>query len=300
MPAPPLILLSFDVEEFDLPLEYGHWIEPAEQIRIGREGTRTLLDLLRGEGVRCTLFTTALFAEACPDLVREAAGAGHEIASHGLVHSGFEESHLAASRAVLERIAAAPVAGFRRARMAPTDPAAIARAGYAYDSSINPIWLPGRYNRFFAWRRVHRVALSPPEGEGRDPRWGGRALGPVPHMPPTAPSTLVEIPASATPLLRFPLFWLTLKNLPLWITKAATRLVLATDGYAALYFHPWELCDLSPYPLPASVKRLDADAYARRLRAYIRWLKTQGTITTYRTLAEQVQAGRRRVRVLSG
>jgi hypothetical protein len=34
----PVILLTFDVEEFDMPLEYGQRIGEAEQMRVGHEG----------------------------------------------------------------------------------------------------------------------------------------------------------------------------------------------------------------------------------------------------------------------
>lgn len=71
----------------------------------------------------------------------------------------------------------------------------------------NPIWLPGRYNKFFAPRR------------------------------PYVRDGLVQIPAGTSPLIRWPLFWLAL-NAPLGISKLATTWALASDGDTNLYFHP--------------------------------------------------------------
>ena len=34
----PKILLSFDVEEFDMPLEYGFSISPEQQMQVGKLG----------------------------------------------------------------------------------------------------------------------------------------------------------------------------------------------------------------------------------------------------------------------
>ena len=50
------VLLSFDVEDFDLPSEYGLPISPEEGIGVTSEGLIGLLDLLRKSGYRSDLF----------------------------------------------------------------------------------------------------------------------------------------------------------------------------------------------------------------------------------------------------
>lgn len=264
----PVVLLSFDAEEFDIPLEYGHAISPAEQMRIGGEGFERALALLSRVGVVATFFTTAAIAEARTDLVARVVAEGHELASHGRVHGSFEPADLRISREVLERIGSVPVSGFRRARMGRTEASELAAAGYRYDSSENPIWLPGRYNRFFSPRR----AYVEPAGEG---------------------PTVLRIPTAATPLIRWPLFWLAFKNAPLWVQKLATRWVLAADGAAALYFHPWELCELTAaggFGLPRHVRRVDGEALEARLEAYLRWLGERADFRTYGQFAEERSA----------
>jgi peptidoglycan/xylan/chitin deacetylase (PgdA/CDA1 family) len=140
------LLLSFDVEEFDAPLEFGQDIGPAKQLEVSSAGLARVLELLGRLEVAATFFTTANYASHYPDQVRQMAQR-HEIASHGVYHSRFEPGDLAASRAVLERVCGQSVVGFRRAKMAATDLRLVAQAGYLYDASENPIWLPGPPDR---------------------------------------------------------------------------------------------------------------------------------------------------------
>jgi peptidoglycan/xylan/chitin deacetylase (PgdA/CDA1 family) len=245
-----LVLLSFDTEEFDIPLEYGQAISQETQLRVGGDGLAVVLELLDRVGVTATLFTTAVFALHHEELVRRAA-ASHEIASHGYAHSAFTNEDLRRSKDVLERVSGAPVIGFRRARLAATDRGAIQAAGYRYNSSEIPIYLPGRYNNLRGPRR------------------------------PYFSDDLLNIPVSTVPYMRFPLFWLTLKNLPLWLVKAGSAATLAADSCLNLYYHPWEFTDLRPYRLPWYVKRRDGRRMLDRLESYLVWLKRRARFTTF-------------------
>ncbi|HAI84458.1 MAG TPA: polysaccharide deacetylase, partial [Chitinophagaceae bacterium] len=92
------ILLSFDVEEFDMPLEYGHNISVAEQMEVGKRGLDATLQVLaQHPQVKATMFTTANFANHYPEAIR-ALVPQHEIASHTYYHTAFEEEHLLRSR----------------------------------------------------------------------------------------------------------------------------------------------------------------------------------------------------------
>ncbi|MBL0928241.1 MAG: DUF3473 domain-containing protein [Phycisphaerales bacterium] len=259
MAEPRRVLLSFDVEEFDAPPEFGQPIADADQLRIGAEGWSLTLDLLARLALPATLFTTARIAEHRPDLLRRSLALGCEIASHGLRHTGLEIPHLAQSREILARLSGAPVVGFRAARLAAVPHDAIADAGYLYNSSENPTWIPGRYNNFFRTRKPYTDA-------------GGR---------------LLNIPASVTPIVRFPMFWLSFKNAPLPITRAAAAWILAADGVLNLYFHPWEFTDLSPWRLPPYMKRLHGPAMLDRLERYLAWLARRATFETFAAFAER-------------
>jgi len=102
---------------------------------------------------------------------------------------------------------------------------------------------------------------------------------------------LVQIPASATPLVRLPLFWLAFKNFPMPVYQAASRWCLASDGALNAYFHPWEFTDLSAQPLPRFVKRLSGEALASRMRAYLGWLGRRAHFATYAEYARRTAEG---------
>lgn len=259
-PSPrPSALLSFDVEEFDLPVEYGRAIPLDEQLRVGSEGLERVLDLLARRGVRATLFTTGVFAEARPGLVQRAVRDGHEIASHGWSHSSWNDSDAARSRGALERVAGTPVRGFRMARMAPVGESVLADAGYTYNSSEHPTWIPGRYNNLSRPRRPFLGA-------------GGR---------------IVNIPASVSPAVRIPLFWLSFKNMPPVLYRAVVRWTLATDGDVNFYFHPWEFADLGGYGLGPLSTGVNGRALVDRLDRFLSWLGPRVEWTTFGTYAER-------------
>src|ERR1700761_4085093 len=141
-----MILLGFDVEEFDMPLEYGKTLPFDEQLSISTTGTLLILELLSSAGIKATFFCTANYAINKPDIIAKIVSEGHEIASHGYYHSDFKVEHLAQSKAKLEEISGTQVTGFRMARMMPVDELEIQKAGYTYNSSLNPTFIPGRYN----------------------------------------------------------------------------------------------------------------------------------------------------------
>lgn len=244
------ILLSFDVEEFDVPEEYGQPLPESVKFTISRQGLEPILELLEQLNIRATFFTTAHFALHHPDLMR-AIAQRHEIASHGFYHSSFAVADLEKSRQTLEAITHTPITGFRMARLQKVDDRAIAGAGYAYNSSMNPTYLPGRYNNFFQPRTVHYSRQ------------------------------LLNIPVSVTPLIRFPLFWLSFKHLPLPLYQAASLLTLQIDRYLSLYFHPWEFTDISSFALPGYIKRHSGLPMLRRLQRYLTGMQATAEFLTY-------------------
>ncbi|MDE3144129.1 MAG: polysaccharide deacetylase family protein, partial [Bacteroidota bacterium] len=210
------ILLSFDVEEFDLPLEYGEHISLDEQLMIGNLGTEALIPILEEHKVNSTLFTTANYAMHFPQQIK-ALAKQHEIASHTFYHSSFTDDDLLLSKQKLEEISETSVTGLRMPRMQQIKMADVKNAGYSYDSSINPTWLPGRYNNL--------------------------------HLPRTlyTENGVNRLPASVSPHLRIPFFWLAFKNLPYFIFKQLAIQTLRKDGYLCLYFHPWEFTGINEY-----------------------------------------------------
>ena len=241
-----MILLSFDTEEFDVPREHGVDFTLEEGMKVSVEGTRRILDVLKTNGVRATFFCTGNFAEHAPEVVCRIADEGHEVASHGVDHWQPKETDFARSKEIVERVAGRTVNGYRQPRMFPVVESEIKRAGYRYNSSLNPAFVPGRYM----------------------------------HL--TAPRTwfvedgVMQIPASVTPWLRFPLFWLSLHNLPEVLYHWMVRRTLRHDGYFATYFHPWEFYDLKEHPefrMPFIIRNNSGRQMVQRLDSLIRMLK---------------------------
>jgi len=254
------VLLSFDIEEFDVPMEYGKNLPLDNQISISAEGTRIILDILKDHNISATFFSTVIFASHAKDLILRIREEGHELASHGYFHSQFENEHLLQSKLELEKISGQPIHGFRMARMMPVENSAIQDAGYGYNSSLNPIYLPGRYNNFFKPRTFFRN------------------------------DKLIQLPASATPLLRLPLFWLSFHNFPQWLYRSLCSQTIRTDGYINIYFHPWEFVDLTvpEFGLPKFVSRNSGTQMIGRFHSWIAWMKSKNY--TFSTISEFVQS----------
>ncbi|MCG6537846.1 MAG: polysaccharide deacetylase family protein, partial [Syntrophales bacterium LBB04] len=149
-----MILLSFDVEEFDIPTEYGQQVSERLQFKVSLQGLERVLELLDRLGIRATFFATAHFALHHEPMIRRMA-LRHEVASHGYWHGSFEPADLQRSKVVLEKLSGERVDGFRMARMAVINYDLIRRAGYRYNSSENPVFLPGRYNNFLSPRTAY-------------------------------------------------------------------------------------------------------------------------------------------------
>ncbi len=241
-----MILLSFDIEEFDMPFEYGKEISFDKQISISIEGTTAILDLLDKHQIKATFFSTATFAINAPKIIERIVQGGHEIASHNFYHSDFEIKHLKESKEKLEELTGTEVVGFRMPRMYPVDENEIYKAGYQYNSSINPTWLPGRYNHLNKPRTFYQE------------------------------QDVWQIPASVSPLVRFPLFWLSFHNLPLRLYRWLAQWTYRKDTYLNIYFHPWEFTNLNQpekFNFPGYVSKNSGTAMIARMDLFLGKMK---------------------------
>ena len=243
-----MFLLSFDIEEFDMPFEYGKNISFEDQITISVTGTRIILDLLAKHNLKATFFSTVVFAQNAPEIILRIKNEGHELASHTYYHSKFEVAHLLSSKLELEKLSGLPVNGFRMPRMMPVPESEIAAAGYTYNSSINPTWLPGRYNNLHVSRTYFKL------------------------------ENVWQLPASVSPMFRIPLFWLSFHNFPLAIYKYLIKRTYKKDGYVNIYFHPWEFSDLTDterFGFPGYVSKNSGKAMEKRMDDLMSWITSQ-------------------------
>lgn len=254
----PEIFLTFDVEEFDLPMEYGNKISLPEQLEVSRQGLLLISNILDKLEIKSTLFTTGTFALHNKTLIRNLSEK-HEIASHAMFHSSFDiENDLSASKKILEEITGQQVIGFRRPFLKPVDDIRLLEAGYRYNSSLNPTFIPGRYNN-------------------RDK-----------PLKPFFNDHILNIPIAVSPFLRVPLFWLSFKNLPVPYYRFLSSMTLRKNGFLNIYFHPWEFTDLSTVKMPWYMKRHSGIYLLNRLEKYLSWLKAKGDFITMREYTESI------------
>jgi hypothetical protein len=245
------ILLTFDLEEFDLPLEFGCPISDEDQINITNAGLQRLTMLLAKYNIPATFFTTSFYADKNKESVINLAQ-NHEIASHSKYHSVFNETDPLDSKTEIERITGGQVAGFRMPHLKKTDLSLIKAAGYRYDSSVNPTFIPGRYNNILAKRTLNSDNKC----------------------------NLTEIPASVSPIIRFPLFWLSFKNIPLQVYFSLCKMAIHKDSYLLLYFHPWEFADLESFKIPWYIKTPSGDLFTGRFEKLLAQLGKTGDFST--------------------
>ena len=238
------ICLSFDFEECDLPRESGVEFPIADGMRVSVEGARRVLDGVERRGVKATFFCTLNFAARAPEILRRIVAGGHEVAAHGVDHFRQTPEDPFRCRDGLRELFGVEAVGYRQPRMFPVDDGALKAAGYLYNSSLNPAFIPGRYCHF-------DVPRTPFMRDG-----------------------LLQIPASVTPLVRFPLFWLALHLLPEGLYALLARRTLAHDGRLVVYFHPWEFSDelagrAAELKVPAPVRPHLGAPMAERLDRFI-------------------------------
>jgi peptidoglycan/xylan/chitin deacetylase (PgdA/CDA1 family) len=234
------ILLTFDLEEFDLPLEFGCQISEADQISVTNTGLQRLIRLLAKYNITATFFTTAFYADKNKELIKSLSSA-HEIASHSNCHSDFKASDPSDSKISIERITGKQIYGFRMPRFQKINMECIKAAGYRYDSSVNPTFIPGRYNNFFTNRKLYLDIRN----------------------------NLTELPVSVSPLIRFPLFWLSFKNIPLPMYLRMCKMAIRKDSYLHLCFHPWEFGDLEHFNIPWYIKHLSGEPFSEKFEKLV-------------------------------
>ena len=146
-------ILTFDIEDWFHLCGIEHLKDASKWRRMPslvEPMTREILDILDRFGARATFFLLGWTAERHPELVREIARRGHELASHGYSHSlvytstpsQFRED-LKRSIDVVQRISGERVRGYRAPSFSIRNGCEwafeiIADLGFTYDASLFP------------------------------------------------------------------------------------------------------------------------------------------------------------------
>jgi polysaccharide deacetylase family protein (PEP-CTERM system associated) len=242
---------SVDVEEYFQVSAFESYVSRKDWDRIESRvgaGLQRLLALLEQRGSRGTFFVLGWVADRHPNLVREIASRGHEVASHGWDHRRVTEQRpeefrtsVRRSKALLEDVAGAAVVGFRAPSFSIVPGLEwaldiLVEEGYRYDSSLFPVR-----------RRGYGYAAG-----ARDPHWrewNGRRLFEVP--PATLRLLGQNLPAGGGAYFRL---------FPYGVVRRALIEAGARGAAGTFYIHPWELDPEQP--------RLTGIPWSTRARHY--------------------------------
>jgi polysaccharide deacetylase family protein (PEP-CTERM system associated) len=250
----------FHVGAFNQLIQRGQWYRFERRLE---QGTRATLDLLDEHGLKGTFFVLGWVAEHAPEIVREVAERGHEVASKGYYHRGIEgmtpeefRDDLARAREAIETASRQRVLGYRVADrwFRPEDLWALdvlAEEGYAYDSSIAPL-----LRRYAAepWRRTAHLHAA-----------AGRRLWELPI--PSASVLGLDVPVGGGNWFR---------QLPApFVRRAVARWDATCPSPFVLYFHTWELDPGQP--------RFETAPLLSRVRQYRNLDRMRGILRHYLT-----------------
>lgn len=225
-----MVSITIDCEEWNSPFLRGKKDKDHNDTSFSRRGNEILLELFRKHGVKATFFVTGYFAEREPDHVRRLVEEGHEVAAHGYEHHyrGREFDMLKdvkKAKKVLEKITGLRVKGFRspQAQYSTELLRVLDKAGFEYDSSLHPAYLPGYYNHSNKPLRIHK---------------------------PIADLKIVEIPVAVIPKWRLPIVWMFMRIFGVRYAQFGVDRLERRGVNANLYFHSWEFVPMRSKNVP--------------------------------------------------
>jgi polysaccharide deacetylase family protein (PEP-CTERM system associated) len=151
----PIHAMTIDVEDYFHVAALNKVIKPSQwdnQPSRVVANTHKILDLFDKKQIKGTFFVLGWVAEREPTLIKEIAGRGHEIASHGYSHQLIytqeqsifrEETHK--SKCILEDLIQKSIEGYRAASYSITKNSLwaldiLTELGFTWDSSIFPVY----------------------------------------------------------------------------------------------------------------------------------------------------------------
>ncbi|HLD03038.1 MAG TPA: polysaccharide deacetylase family protein [Candidatus Nanoarchaeia archaeon] len=279
------LLLTFDLEEFNVPKDYGIDISTKEQCRISNDGLLNLLVMLKRNNAKATFFTTLVFANNHPSSIKRLLSEGHELALHAYSHDHDytnmpekeAEFFIRKAKDDLERKFKTKINGFRGPQMRRPSYSLLNKIGLKYDSSLHPTFIPFL---MAGYTKISNLFT------------GKKALN-ADYMTSYAKNFLksrkiakkdgvIVIPISVSPVARLPMFWIAFRNLPLSYTTLCSQTALLDTNYLNLYFHPWEFTGLDTprfSKIMNLITRNTGSPCLHKLESYIHWAKNKNIQT---------------------
>ena len=269
----------FQVANFDHCIDRRRWPElPSRAVA----QTHRILDLCDQTGTRATFFALGWVAERQPDLLREIAARGHEVACHGYGHEliyqigpeRFRED-VKRARAVIEDAIGARVEGYRAPSFSVTERSLwaleiLAEEGFRFDSSIFPV-------------RHHRYGIPDFPRE------------PVRLVLPSG-NQIVEFPLTtlAWGPLRLPLAGGGyLRLLPFALVRWGIGRLVTSERPTVLYVHNWEIDADQPRQPVSALVRFNHYHNLERVEARLRQLLMRARYAPLGEVIASLEAGAR-------
>jgi polysaccharide deacetylase family protein (PEP-CTERM system associated) len=238
----------------------GVGIQPTEAVL---ENTRWFLETLKRFDVKATFFVLGGVAKVFPNLIRQVAEDGHEIASHGIRHAQIFKldekefrSDIVESKKLLEDIVSCPVSGYRAPAFSimPTTRWALevlAEVGFKYDSSIFPIT-----GRRYGWPGFSKCICEVELASGR---------------------SIIEVPLSTIRVLGRSLpvgGGGYVRHFPYGFTRRTLRRI-QKERPAIVYLHPYEIDTRSKQ---FDIKHLSPGDQKKAIRHHKMQLRNRNTV----------------------
>lgn len=252
--------LTIDVEEhfqvhaFESVIDRSGWDRIPSRVVAN---TRRILRLLAEHEVRATFFVLGWVADRYPDLVKEIALGGHEVATHGYWHEliyrqtpkEFAADLCQSLEAISRAFSGLQPVGYRAPAFSITKQSLWALdilRGHSiiYDSSIFPLAVHDRYGINSANRFANKID---------DTLW-------------EFPVSTIRMGKQNWPVAGGGYFRL----FPLWLTRRAIRHLNGQGHPAVIYLHPWEFDPAQP--------RIPNAPLLSRFRHYVNIDKTESRL----------------------
>jgi polysaccharide deacetylase family protein (PEP-CTERM system associated) len=238
MPIGAPIAFSVDLEDWyhGVELPFDNWGNYQKRVEIG---LNRILELTAKYNIKGTFFTLGWIAEKYPEIIRQVAAQGHELASHGYSHEKVYNltpvqfrQEVATTKKLIEDITGQKLTAYRAPYFSITSQSLwalniLAEEGYKIDCSISPVK---------TWR--YGIASCPPE------IFRIEELG------------LIEYPVSTFTLLtkKWAIGGAYFRILPYWLTKSKLKGMNSGTQNNMFYIHPWEYDPQHPL-LPGMEKK---------------------------------------------
>lgn len=270
----PVFLFSVDLEDVRSMIPNGY----TYKARVP-EMTKVFLDFLKLNKSKATFFVVGQLVEQYPDLIKEIADNGHEIACHTYEHEhltkigveGFKQD-IEQFLEVLNKVGIQDIVGFRAPTFSLVEESkwaykVLASYGFKYSSSVLPVESP-----LFGW-----------EGFGKNPKWMDGVL----ELPMAIGSFLgKKLPFSGGVYLRL---------LPLLLTRSQFSKYANAGLAIPSYIHPYDIDkdqERFMHPHLDDSKFLNYLMYVNRSKVMSRLQKIVNkgfTITTYKEYFEEIK-----------